>query len=272
VLKQRVVTALLLGGLALWVIVFLPPLWFKGLVLTFVVLGAWEWAGIIGLSNLTYRFSYCTILALLIALAWPLVENRSFLLGTLWAAVALWCAIWFSLRHYSADPEWRYSVLTLRGLGLAIPAMAWVALAGLRDAPAFGMPLVLFLMGLVWIADSGAFFAGRRWGRHPLAPRISPKKTREGAYGALVTTLIFSAIAGLLLGMDVAGWALFILISMVTVVFSIVGDLFESMVKRQHDVKDSGALLPGHGGVLDRIDSMQAAAPVFLLSMQGFFG
>jgi phosphatidate cytidylyltransferase len=150
--------------------------------------------------------------------------------------------------------------------------MAWVALAGLRDAPAFGVPLVLFLMGLVWIADSGAFFAGRRWGRHKLAPRISPKKTREGAYGALAATLVFAAITGLLLDMDVASWALFILISMVTVLFSIVGDLFESMVKRQHDVKDSGVLLPGHGGVLDRIDSMQAAAPIFLLGMQSVFG
>ncbi|MEZ5584622.1 MAG: phosphatidate cytidylyltransferase [Candidatus Competibacteraceae bacterium] len=123
----------------------------------------------------------------------------------------------------------------------------WVALTHLHGADSFGPAYVLFLMVLIWLADSGAYFAGRQWGRRKLAPHISPGKTWEGAIGALVTTLFFAALGATALGLTGIQWLLLLLISMRRVLFSIVGDLFESMIKRQHEIKDSGSLLPGHG-------------------------
>ena len=144
-----------------------------------------------------------------------------------------------------------------------------MALLALHDGAALGPGYVVFLFMLVWIADSGAYFAGRRWGRTKLASHVSPGKTREGVYGALTAALGFAVIGALVLGLGVTQWPLFILICMVTVIFSIIGDLFESMLKRQRGIKDSGSLLPGHGGILDRVDSMTAAAPVFVLGLRG---
>ena len=136
---------------------------------------------------------------------------------------------------------------------------------GLRNE--FGPGYVLFLLLLIWVADIGAYFAGRRWGRRKLAPAISPGKTWEGVWGAAAAALVFALVGAVVLGVGCAlarrswrsAWS--------TVGFSIVGDLFESMLKRQRGVKDSGSLLPGHGGVLDRLDSLTAAAPVFLLGL-----
>ena len=122
----------------------------------------------------------------------------------------------------------------------------------------------MFLLMLIWVADIGAYFAGRRWGRRKLAPTISPGKTWEGVWGAAAAAAAFALVGAAVLGVG-SRWPGFVAVCMVTVVFSIVGDLFESMLKRQRGVKDSGSLVPGHGGVLDRLDSLLAAAPVFLL-------
>jgi phosphatidate cytidylyltransferase len=140
---------------------------------------------------------------------------------------------------------------------------------GLRDE--FGPGYVLFLFLLIWVADIGAYFAGRRWGRRKLALAISPGKTWEGAVGAGAAALAFALAGAAALGLG-SRWPGFVAICMVTVGFSIAGDLFESMMKRQRGLKDSGSLLPGHGGVLDRVDSLTAAAPVFLLGLHGIRG
>ena len=127
--------------------------------------------------------------------------------------------------------------------------------------------LLLFLLVLIWIADSGAYFAGSRWGKRKLAPAISPGKSWEGVYGALLGALL----CGVLLAwyyQDSAGAVWLIPVCILTVIMSVVGDLFESVLKRKMGMKDSGTLLPGHGGVLDRIDSLTAAAPVFMLGLQ----
>jgi phosphatidate cytidylyltransferase len=145
----------------------------------------------------------------------------------------------------------------------------WVAFMGLRSE--FGPGYVLFLFLLVWAADVGAYFAGRRWGQHKLAPAISPGKTWEGVAGASAATLILALLGAALLDESVR-WPTFVVVCLITAGFSIAGDLFESMIKRQCGVKDSGSLLPGHGGVLDRVDSLTAAAPVFLLGLYGISG
>ena len=135
----------------------------------------------------------------------------------------------------------------------------------------FGAGYVLFLLFLIWIADSGAYFTGRRWGQRKLALSISPGKTWEGVWGASLAALVFAMLGAVVLEVRMP-WPGFVILSMVTVGFSIAGDLFESMLKRQRGLKDSGSLLPGHGGVLDRVDSLTAAVPVFLLGLYGMRG
>jgi phosphatidate cytidylyltransferase len=141
---------------------------------------------------------------------------------------------------------------------------AWVAAWLIHREPSAGPLWTLFVLMLIWVADVSAYFAGRRFGQHKLAPRISPGKTREGVYGALVGTALFAGVAGWLIEPVPVGHALLIVLATVTVLFSIVGDLFESLIKRQSNLKDSGSLLPGHGGMLDRIDSVLAALPIFV--------
>ena len=141
---------------------------------------------------------------------------------------------------------------------------AWLALIMLHAEPARGHAWALFVLLLIWMADTAAYFTGKRYGTTKLSPRISPNKTRAGAWGALVGGAVLAVVAGWLL--DVRGVALVALVglALLTVVASIVGDLVESLLKRQANVKDSGTLFPGHGGLLDRLDSLFAAIPVFV--------
>jgi phosphatidate cytidylyltransferase len=269
VLKQRLITALLLGGLIVGVVLVLPTVWFGLVLLVFVLLGAWEWGSLLGLSKFTGRLGYCVLVLSFMILAWLLLESQVFLWIALILTSVYWGYVLLWLRRYAANPKTRDPVLIWALVGIITLVMPWVSLMSLRSAPTFGSALVLFLLLLIWIADSGAYLAGRRWGRHQLAPRISPNKTREGAYGALVATLLFAIGGATVFGFDSIRGCLFIIVCMVTVMFSMAGDLFESMLKRQYGAKDSGTLLPGHGGMLDRVDSLTAAAPIFLLGLKG---
>jgi phosphatidate cytidylyltransferase len=245
--RRRVITAAVAGVLAIWGVLALPVEWFGVALLAIVLLAAWEWSQLLNLAWPFERIGYCLLTLGLLIVAWGGLENRLFVWLLLVLACAFWCGVLFWLWRYAANPELRNSPLSWQLAGLFTLVVPWVLLMDLRGAPGFGAQYVLFLLLLVWIADSGAYFVGRRWGRRKLAPGISPGKTREGAFGALAATLLFSLLGGAVLGM--ARWPWFILVCMVTVVFSIVGDLFESMLKRQHSAKDSGYLLPGHGGV-----------------------
>ena len=148
------------------------------------------------------------------------------------------------------------------GIGLDL---LWICVHGLVYLQeAYGGGLLLYLFSLVWIADIGAYFSGRKFGKHKLAPAISPGKTWEGVIGGLLANLVWIVgVYQLSSGWDL-GFAQFLIISLATSLISVVGDLFESILKREAGVKDSGKLLPGHGGVMDRIDSVIAAAPVFV--------
>lgn len=267
-LRQRVITASILALIALGVVLKLPASGFGAVLLAVMALCAWEWAELAGWRRPRDRLLYGALVMILIGALWPLAGQTALVAGLMVPVFAAWWgALAWLWRH--AGPARPDSPLAVAGAGGVALAAAWLALMGLRAG--FGPELVLFLLMLIWVADIGAYFAGRRWGRRKLAPAISPGKTWEGVWGAATATFVF-ALAGAAVLPVGSRWPAFVAVCMVTVGFSIVGDLFESMLKRQRGLKDSGSLLPGHGGVLDRLDSLIAAAPVFLLGWYGVAG
>lgn len=262
-LRQRVVTAVLLGAVLLAVVLLLPP-WATVLLFTLMVLaGAWEWSAFTGAESLVRRLAFVALIALAIAASHIYLLDRASLLVVLWMAAIWWLLtfLWVVLAPRQVPPL----AAVLAGILVLVPA--WIALVYLRTALPLGAAWSLFILGLAWAADTGAFFAGRYFGKVPLAPRVSPKKTWEGAFGGVV----FGALAGFFASfvLPVQTWPFVALCASVAAI-SIVGDLTESMLKRAVGVKDSGWLFPGHGGVLDRIDSVTAAAPTFLLGLLVF--
>jgi len=264
VLKQRAITALILAPLAI-ALVLLSPTWLFALVIgALFLVAAWEWSQLAGVRTAGARAAFVVASAALFALAWPLhgrVE-AGYLIG---AGVLWWLAslAWLRNFSYAAAPTTENTAIKLVACELAI-VPAWLAAMHLHEQTPHGHYWVLLAMLLVWAADTGAYFAGRRFGKTKLAPRISPNKTRAGVWGALVVSGALALAGGWALGWR-DGWLLGLLVvALVSVLASIVGDLIESLLKRQANVKDSGALFPGHGGLLDRADSMLAAVPVFV--------
>lgn len=263
-LMQRIITALILAPLAIWGILALPANAFSAIVAVIVLMGAWEWSRLLGWESMLMRGSYVLLTLLLIAaLAWDMVfiQGQTVLvIAALW-----WLSVLFWLVTYPTGSDfWRKHLISRAIAGLLVLLPTWVGLVLLREQA--GAPYVLVLMLLIWGADTGAYFAGRQWGRRKLAPRVSPGKSWEGVAGGAVTALGIAAVANHFLH-PAMGLMAFLGLAVLTVAVSIVGDLLESMFKRIVDIKDSGGLLPGHGGILDRIDSLTAAAPVFTLAL-----
>ena len=189
-----------------------------------------------------------------------------------WPMVAFWFVLSILLREMPTKLlVIKYPIAVKLLVGFLVLVSAWILMVWTRINLG-GSAQVLYLFMLVWVADIAAYFVGKRWGLTKLAPEISPGKTAEGLYGALVVIVLFSLAVAAVLYQTESGsfisfsWVklgYFILLSVVTVLFSVVGDLFESLVKRVGGVKDSGAILPGHGGLLDRLDSLIAAVSVF---------
>ena len=269
-LRQRIITASILAVLVIWVVLKLPVAGFGVALLAILLPGAWEWTRLIGLSKTRDRGLYVGGILALILASWPLLDNAVFVNSLLVLSVLGWCGALFWLRHYASHPGSQDQPWPMGIAGVVVLVAPWVAFMGLRSE--FGPGYVLFLFLLIWAADVGAYFAGRRWGQRKLAPAISPGKTWEGVAGAGAATLVLALLGAVLLLSEGAHWLAFVAVCLITAGFSIVGDLFESMIKRQCGVKDSGSLLPGHGGVLDRVDSLTAAAPVFLLGLYGMPG
>lgn len=259
-LKARIITALVLV-LALALILFaLPPI---AVAITFAViagLAAWEWAGLMR-QDATSRRLYA--LAMLLA-AWLLAGPARDLLPLLfWLATGFWLLVvpfWFR-RKWSLGGKAMAGYL----LGALVILPTWAAMTELHAVDTW---LMLAVMALVWVADIAAYFAGRAFGRHKLAPAISPGKTWEGVAGAVVGVLLYGGVVlgfSPLAGKISLGMPLLVLLLLVLVAVSVMGDLFESLLKRQAGIKDSSQLLPGHGGVLDRIDALTSTLPVAAL-------
>jgi phosphatidate cytidylyltransferase len=264
-LRTRVITGSVLGALLLLGIFLLPPPWAVaafGLVFT---IGAWEWAGFGALRGTAARAAYALVVAMALIFSWRWAQDPRHLIALLSAACGWWLIAFFWLAFAPARHQ---PTLTL-ACGFAALVPAFVALARLQisaDGFARGPLLVLWLILMVCAADIGAYSAGRALGRHKLASRVSPGKTWEGALGGLVMVALVATAGAVIFGLPPFAVGVF---GLGVGIFSIVGDLTESMFKRAAALKDSGTLLPGHGGLLDRIDSVTAAAPLYALGLYG---
>jgi phosphatidate cytidylyltransferase len=267
-LKQRVLTAIILIPLFVGLVLKLPPRGFCLLTSLLVVVSAIEWSGLMGIKGFPKSIIFPFLMIILIV-------NGLYLLAThvvsvpevMYVAFAFWIIAAFWVFSYPKTSNiWGKGVLVRGIMGILVLMPCWLALNFIRVLPS-GEYILLALFVLIWGADTGAYFAGKKWGKHKIIPIVSPGKSWEGLAGALITTvlLVFCILTSLKFP-TVDIWALLVL-SLVTVLFSVLGDLFESMLKRKVDLKDSGAILPGHGGILDRIDSLTAAAPIFALGL-----
>ncbi|MDD1014542.1 phosphatidate cytidylyltransferase [Pseudomonas rubra] len=258
-LKQRIITALILLPIALGGFFLLSGVDFALFIGVVVTLGAWEWARLAGLVAQTLRVAYAAVVAGLLMLLYLMQELAPWVLG---ASVLWWgLATWLVLTYPRSSELWASAACRLL-IGLLILLPAWQGLVLLKQWP-LGNWLIMAVMVLVWGADIGAYFSGRAFGKRKLAPQVSPGKSWEGVYGGLALSLVITAAVGLYRDWSVGELMLGLFGAAVVVLVSVVGDLTESMFKRRSGIKDSSNLLPGHGGVLDRIDSLTAAIPVF---------
>ena len=277
-LLKRIITASILASLIALAVFKLPMEYFSLVIGLITLLAAWEWSNLSGISSLVKRMTFLLVLILpmlgihfwtqileLVAQAtdWPDVRDYSGILEWLVIPpVLFWILVMILIRNtptavLNLKMKTRYKIL----IGWFILLSAWMFMSRLRAF--YGTEMTMYFLILIWVADISAYFAGKKWGTTKLAPEISPGKTVAGMYGALISGLVCAIVLSLIYGFQLMIASDFVLLSVLTVLISIYGDLFVSVVKRQRGVKDSGTLLPGHGGVLDRIDSMIAAVPFF---------
>ncbi|MEM7207115.1 MAG: phosphatidate cytidylyltransferase [Pseudomonadota bacterium] len=263
-LKQRVITGVCLAALLLWAIFFWPHNYFAGLLGLMALIAGWEWSRMCGLRSTVQRAAYALIggATSMIPITTPMLEWPVLFL------IAPEFLFWFIatlILMRGRTPKKLGDNVSIARVLIAVPVFAGVlwSMVWLRESNVGSPLLLLYVFAIVWCADIGAYFAGRRWGKRKLSPNISPGKSVEGAVGGLLAVTIWALIfiwaepfsfgAGLLL-----------IATLVAGFFSIYGDLLESYMKRSVGIKDSGSILPGHGGLLDRIDSVLAAMPVFV--------
>lgn len=272
-LRQRVITALGMAGLFLAGVLLLPLLALAAVFALVVVLGAWEWARLAGWQSAAGRMLFAAILAgillFLFAHAELGSEPRREQIQPLLGVACLWWS--FSLlwvKSYPASAALWHGRITRSLMGLLILSSAWLAAVYLLTLPRGGL-LMIALVLVVAATDIGAYFAGTRFGRHKLAERVSPAKTWEGFWGGMGCAVALALLLWWVIPARMAHVSLAAVVAVVsiTALASVLGDLTVSMVKRESGVKDSGSLLPGHGGLLDRLDSLCSAAPVFALGL-----
>lgn len=265
-LITRIITALVLAPIAIGGVFFLDPRGFSLFTGAIITLGAWEWANMSGLTRQVHRIFYALAVA---ALLFFLREVPA--MQVLWVALIWWGVCFVLVRNYPAGTGLWGSVPVRMLMGLLVLVPAWAGLNHMRTAGLYygdvgnNLLLILYVFCVVWVADIGAYFAGRAFGKAKLAPRVSPGKSWAGVWGGLLAVAIFALIISQLANARWLDAALLVLATLVTGSVSVLGDLLESMLKRFRGIKDSSGLLPGHGGIMDRIDSLTAAIPVFAL-------
>jgi len=268
-LKTRVITALLLLAVLVPSLFWLPQTEWAFLLAAFVGVGAWEWGALLRWSEMARRLlglafaAACVLITLLV----PEVigAGAEFQPAPFWVwliyglSAAFWCLLM---------PFWLRSKWALGGgmagllVGLLLLFSTWLALVQLRT---LGPVVLLAFFALAWVADIAAYFSGRTFGKNKLAPSISPGKTWEGAFGAIIGVLIYGVAARIGFAFELIALPVWLILLVAMTGISIIGDLYESMLKRQAGIKDSSNVLPGHGGVLDRIDSLTSTMPLFAL-------
>lgn len=266
-LKYRLLTAFLMGPLILWAIYALPENFFAVFSLILVSLGAWEWSAFAGWVKPVQRgFFFATNVLLFVVVL--LLQNTELNLVIISASLLWWLICIPLLLSFPFQKNNFLQTQVVKSLvGTILLLATLVSMVLIRNNPDYGPAFVLYLVLMIWFADSGAYFAGRALGKNKLIPNVSPGKTWEGVAGAVVVTLIVAIVSIGLLDIPSTHSFMFVFVTFVTVIYSIVGDLSESMFKRMASIKDSGGLLPGHGGILDRIDSLMSGLPVFFAGL-----
>lgn len=264
-LKQRVITASILAPLVLAAIIYLPLLPFSLLIGFLMLAAAWEWAELSSLTS-TSKNIYMLIIGAGLVVCYQI--SFSVQINFLVFTALVWLVIIGWVFSYPTSQKYWGSIGFRSVLGFVILLSAWLSLVLLKQEPN-GAQKIILLLFMVWGADIGAYFAGRAWGNSKLAPNVSPGKTWAGAFGGLVAAMIIAVVFSFLFDLlDTASlfqWFQFALLGALIAILSIFGDLAESMLKRFRGIKDSGQLLPGHGGIMDRIDSLVAVLPAYTL-------
>jgi|SRR3972149_7900638 len=272
-LVERIITGITFGLIILLGIFYLSPVGFDLLSLVIATLAAWEFLGLFNKWDYQKRVGFLVLFVLTLMITQFLPALPILLIGVLW-----WLTAPYFMWRYTVNGYNYFANMIWQGLLAAVIFIpCWTGLVIINGR--FGKGFLLYLLVIVCVTDIGAYFTGKLWGKHLLSSAISPKKTVEGLLGGILTALLV-AIAGVFLlksaivkpsvmGFDFSPLKniSLIMLSLVTCLWSVIGDLFESMLKRLAGVKDSGKILPGHGGMYDRIDSLTSAIPIFALGL-----
>ena len=269
--RTRLLAALVMAPVAIAAILLLPTQWMTMLAAVLFLAGLWEWFDLAEIEDTLARAVLLVAnVGVMVAIVWASRWSAGFTLvlfklasviGVVWWLLAL---IWLGRYKFASDHDTHARVFKLAAGALAV-IPAWCALAWIHAEEPNGHRWLLTALAIVWAADTGAYFTGRKLGKHKLAPLVSPNKTIEGVIGGLVAGIVVGVVFSLFAGAQPAQLPWVALVALAAVLFSVVGDLFESLLKRHVGVKDSGHLIPGHGGILDRLDGVLAALPVFAL-------
>ena len=262
-LKQRVATALVLGAGFTGILFALPAIFFQIFIVCVCLIGAWEWSNLAAIAKPSLRAAYALAIATLLLALWGLCEHYALATPLMSAAIVWWGIALLWVQGYpSSVVFWQNSsIRLLLGVCVLIPTgLALLLLRGMVN----GDWLILALLIIVACADSGAYFTGKAFGKRKLAPKVSPGKSWEGVVGGFLLVGLVAGVFGWLYHNNIQGA---LIVALPAAAISVLGDLLESMLKRHRGIKDSGNILPGHGGVLDRIDGVTSAAPIFLMTV-----